>query len=52
MVTDFSRALVIRRNEIFTHVIDQRIRQLQTAAFSVTDQTFIEPWMKNDALCG
>ena len=47
----FRVELVIRGDEVVFDSIDQRVRKLETTALAVAVEAFIEPWVKNDALC-
>ena len=43
--------LVIRGDEAVSDRLDQWLRQLETAAFAVSAETFMKPGVKNHALC-
>ena len=43
--------LVIRSDEAVSDRLDQWLRQLETAAFAVSAETFMKPGLKDHALC-
>ena len=41
----------MRGDEVVFESIDQRVRKLETTDPALAVEAFIEPWVKNDALC-